>query len=135
MMKQIESPFKFNDFKIIKSFIEYPIKDSSDQEINIEITPSGIKEGNLFKLTLDTKVKNESGTLNINVVMIGEFEFKDISEEKLGAYFVLNAPAIMFPYIRSYISTLSSLSGIPTIILPTLNMTSLAKELSENITG
>lgn len=134
-MKQTESPFKFNDFKIIKSYIEFPNKDNFDQGINIEIKPSGVRDGNLFNLTLDTTIKNDDGALNINVVMVGEFEFKDIPEDRLGIYFVVNAPAIMFPYIRSYIATLSSLSGIPTITLPTLNMTSLAEELSKNIVG
>lgn len=134
-MKQTESPFKFNDFKIIKSYIEFPSKDNFDKGINIEIKPSGVRDGNLFNLTLDTTIKNDDGALNINVVMVGEFEFKDIPKERLGIYFVVNAPAIMFPYIRSYIATLSSLSGIPTITLPTLNMTSLAEELSKNIVG
>jgi len=134
-MKQNESPFKFNDYKIVKSYIEFPAKGNSDQAINIEIKPSGIRDGNLFRLTLDTTIKNNTNTLNLNVVMVGEFEFRNIPEEKLGIYFIVNAPAIMFPYIRSYISTLSSLSGIPTIILPTLNMTSLAEELSKNIVG
>ena len=69
--------------------------------------------------------------------MVGEFVFNndEISKDMLGGLFCINAPAIMFPYIRAYISTLTALSGIDTVIVPTLNMTSLAKELSENITG
>ncbi len=45
----------------------------------------------------------------------------------------MNAPAILFPYIRSYISTLSTLSGLSPIVLHTLNLTSLKDELLDNI--
>lgn len=48
-------------------------------------------------------------------------------------YFAVNAPAILFPYIRAYISLLTSLSGVGTVLLPTLNLSSLSKELLNNI--
>ncbi|MDY4753237.1 MAG: protein-export chaperone SecB [Prevotella sp.] len=48
-------------------------------------------------------------------------------------FICINAPAIIFPYIRAYVSTLTSLSGIPTIIMPTINMESVGRQLREII--
>ena len=48
-------------------------------------------------------------------------------------FICINAPAIIFPYIRAYVSTLTSLSGIPTIIMPTINMESVGRQLREKI--
>jgi len=48
-------------------------------------------------------------------------------------FFCINGPAILFPYIRAYLSSLSALSGIPLILLPTINMTGLAETLKSNI--
>lgn len=56
----------------------------------------------------------------------------DVEEYKNG-YFIFNAPAIVFPYIRAYISSLTALSGMPTLTLPTLNLTQLGETLKTNI--
>lgn len=66
--------------------------------------------------------------------MVGEFVFNnEIAKEMLGGLFCINAPAIMFPYIRAYISTLTALSGIDTVIVPTLMMAPLKEEILQSI--
>jgi len=52
--------------------------------------------------------------------------------ENLGNFFYINAPALLFPYVRAYISTLTNLSGFEPINLPTLNMTKLGEDLKNN---
>ena len=49
---------------------------------------------------------------------------QDIDEKMRASFFNVNAPAILFPYVRAHITTLTSLSGIKPIILPTLNLSS-----------
>ena len=44
-----------------------------------------------------------------------------------------NAPAILFPYIRAYISNITALGGIAPIILPTLNLESVGKTLKDEL--
>lgn len=39
----------------------------------------------------------------------------------------------MFPYVRAYISTLTALSGVDTVVIPTLAMTPLGKEIKESL--
>ena len=64
---------------------------------------------------------------------MADFYFeKGIEEKQLNNYFYINAPAILFPYIRAYITTLTSLSGLKPIILPTLNLIGLGKDLADH---
>ena len=39
------------------------------------------------------------------------------------------APALLFPYIRAYVSNITALSGMQPIIMPTLNMVAVGEEL------
>lgn len=46
----------------------------------------------------------------------------DITEDFKNSHFpIVNAPAIAFPFVRAYISTLMTLSGYDSLILPTIN--------------
>ena len=56
----------------------------------------------------------------------------DLSEY-LEGLFILNAPAIVFPYLRAYITNITTQSGMTPIILPTLNLTNLGENLKQKI--
>ncbi|GHV20893.1 protein translocase subunit secB [Bacteroidia bacterium] len=117
--------FRFKGYKILKSNIE--IKDDSNIDGSLEVEFSQVGghnvEENEYKLTLDAHIADKNNEVSISVNAVGLFEFdSNIAPEKLNIFFNVNAPAIMFPYIRAYISTLSALSGIKPIILPTLNI-------------
>ncbi|MGO3805987.1 MAG: protein-export chaperone SecB [Sphingobacterium sp.] len=63
----------------------------------------------------------------------GIFEFINVSQfSEIPDFFYTNCIAILFPYLRSYISTVTVQSNIKPIILPTLNLTPLAKKLRES---
>jgi len=54
---------------------------------------------------------------------------KNISEDdRLSPFFKINAPAIAFPYLRSFVSNLTLNSGYNPIILPTFNFVQMAQE-------
>lgn len=126
------SEFQFQGYRIQKSFIE--IFEVGDDDLNIDFEMSGhiTVEKGLFVLTLTTKINNKSNKINIEVTAIGKFNFpKDSVLDNLNNFFYLNAPALLFPYVRAYISTLTNLSGIKPITLPTLNLTELGKSLKD----
>jgi preprotein translocase subunit SecB len=133
MVQSEKSTFQFKSFKVLKSLIEFKDEEHVAQEINIKINPSGIidRKQNLFKLRLDVIILDENENLMIEISSISTFSFQKASKN-LNSLFFLNSPAIVFPYIRSYISTLTMLSGINPIHLPTLNLTKLAKILEKN---
>lgn len=126
------SEFKFVGYKILNSVVSVNENNAESEEYNIKITPSGKIEGKYFDLTLIVEVKQKDEYYKANIEALGRFEFEQNIEDP-SDYFIVNAPAILFPYVRAYISSLTALSGIDTIIPPTLNLTSLKDSLKENI--
>lgn len=128
------SSFQFKGFRVNRSLIDR--KDvNGDQKLSLAFNPKGVidKKESFFTLFLNVSVSNKSKSLNIEVDAEAKYLFKaDESAENLNNYFYINAPAILFPYLRAYISALTALSGIPTITLPTLNLISLGEDLKNN---
>ena len=128
------SGFQFKGFLIKKSTII--INNTDNLELSIEFKPSGFldKANSKFKLLLDIIISPiNKDELNIEISAEGSFVYNDLSDDKLNNFLYLNAPAILFPYIRAYISSLTALSGISPVVLPTLNLSSLKEGLKENI--
>lgn len=129
------SDFCFVGYKIKHSEININGDISNDASLKVHIVPKGQKSKEEFILTLNITIKDEVGeSVNINIIVDGHFKFREnIDINQLGRFFTVNAPAIIFPYIRGYISMLSSLSGITPILLPTLNLQQVGLELAGNI--
>jgi preprotein translocase subunit SecB len=128
-----QAPFKFKNFIIPESQIKIAPGANSDS-IDVKINPEGVIHENkkIFEVTLNIFLTSDE-KFEVAVKMVGLFEFKDvIVKEELNNYFYVNAPAIIFPYLRSYISALTALSGCNTIILPPMNMTLLGEDLKKN---
>jgi preprotein translocase subunit SecB len=132
MEKAVSSGFQFKNFFIDESYIR--ISEGAKEDLKLEIQPSGthFKNTNNFRLILVVSIKDKDGNFECRIVSRGEFVFNN-ADENLLDYFCLNAPAIIFPYIRAYISTLTNLStaGHP-ITLPTMKL-SLKETLKSNI--
>ena len=52
-----------------------------------------------------------------------------ISEEQRESFFKINGVAILFPYLRSLVSDLTSKGSMFPVILPTMNITAMIAEL------
>ncbi len=117
--------FRFYGYKITDSHIHIDTdKQVSDRcDVTFEKTV-GIKEAeHKMRLQLAAKIESENKAMSVEVKAEGYFEFeKDLSDAEKEIFFNTSAPAILFPYVRAYISTLTGLSGIAPIILPTLNL-------------
>ena len=134
MSEANKSDFRFDKYIIKHSELDVRGNELNGDSLSIHIKPKGIKSKNRFTLSLDILIQDDKQKFHVNVVVDGYFTFReDINLEEHGHYFVINAPAILFPYIRGYISMITSLSGIGNILLPTLNLEGLAEELSKNI--
>lgn len=131
--KSKPAKFQFKGFRIEKSLINI-LEPNPEGNFDIKFTPKGeiSKSKSTFILKLEIYITNKTKTIEVDVLAIADFYFEDIEDEKKEAYFFLNGPALLFPYIRAYISTLSTLSGIKSIILPTLNLVGLRSGLKKN---
>jgi len=128
------SKFRFKGYKITHSELNISGEQSENTEYSIGINAKGKAETDNFILTLDVSISSNDNSIDANVVVEGTFNFnKEISKEILNSLFCANAPAIMFPYVRAYISTLTALSGVDTVVIPTLAMTPLGEEIKESL--
>jgi len=130
------SSFQFKGYKIIDSHIKQN-HDNIAHELKLSFIPKGEidKTQSTFILTLETTIKDENNAFSAYIKAKATFSFdKDADPDHIDNFFYINAPAILFPYIRAYISTLTTLSGVKPVTLPTLNLSSLGKDLKDNTT-
>ncbi|MCZ8298507.1 MAG: protein-export chaperone SecB [Flavobacterium sp.] len=109
---QVKLRFLSVDFPVVNFQSEKQLLEN--QEINIDIEPKVFfpkDNKSHFKIIQEVNISVDE-VFNLFIVAIGSFELNDVDDEKMKAHFVnMNAPAIMFPYIRSFISTLTSNLG------------------------
>lgn len=124
-------------------FVEFSFKlDKAISKDNIEIgfNPSGIfdKENHsfelLFKIALKEEGKNEA-FIKITNKSVFVFDESVNSLSDVPSYFYANSIAIVFPYIRAFVGTLSQQAySIEPITLPTMNLFNLKDVLEGNAT-
>ncbi len=138
MDKVEKSAFQFKGFQIVETHIVKKEGQEVSGNIHLDFNPRGeiLKDQNLYKILLGIIINDSDESIKVNVEAIGYFEFSDsIDQDTLNNLFFVNAPAILFPYIRAYISTLTNLSGIETVTLPTINLSSIGSVLKKNTAG
>jgi len=126
MEKAISSGFQFTGFFIEESHFKILSGSVKNLDLNLEINigPEGTHyvKDKRFSLTLNVDIKDHDGSFECQITSRGEFNMVG-DDEIISDYFYVNAPAIMFPYIRAYISTLTNLSTAGhSITLPTLRI-------------
>ena len=83
-------------------------------DIDIECEPVILlnkKKKDVFNIVMDLTVSNES-YFSLSLRAIGKFKLSDdITEDIKNNFLTANAPAIMFPYIRSFVTTFTANLG------------------------
>jgi len=97
--------------------------DSRDFDINLVFENSIRTDGNGFVTEINLNLINKTKSFEISLLFDFTFETQNVIEpEFLNSNFCkINAPAIAFPMIRAFITTMSANAGIPAIILPSIN--------------
>lgn len=115
--------FKINDIQIEKK----TKKNSFNLSMGHFFSEENSKE---FGIGFRINIKDEEFNILMEMVFLFELE-EDVDEKfKQSDFLTINAPAIAFPYVRSYISNLTLQSGFSPIILPSVNFVKLAKKIS-----
>ena len=137
MNKKVEKArFRIVEYLFKETSIKLTGEDISD-DVEFGIEPNGIfeEDNKMFILTLNVLVKDKKSSLEVKMTVTGKFKYETNDIQELVPYLGFNAPAIMFPYIRAYITNITALGGMSPIILPTLNMESVGKELLDKISS
>jgi preprotein translocase subunit SecB len=114
---------RFHGIDIIDLAFELFEKQEADIPININIDPSIFypkDSENSFKIVMQVELVSEE-YFKLKFTALGNFEILGENTENFQKQFInVNSPAIMFPYIRSFISTFTSNlgGGIKTVVIP-----------------
>lgn len=114
----------FHGVDVLNVYFNVLASRTPNLEIDINCHPTVFypeNSPNEFKIVMDVELKAVD-CFDLTLRAIGNFEFENQITEDLKKVFInANAPAIMFPYIRAFVSTLTSNLGnfVGPIIIPT----------------
>lgn len=125
------------EYKPVISFQAYRIEkfnyskresgeEDEDNKFQVGVQPGFDEEKKQAIITVNVKFINND--VDIDIMVNGYFELQDGKTDNFTKYLVINGTAILFPYIRSMISMLTSLDNENAILIPTINTNSLWHE-------
>lgn len=130
-----KAAFRFLGYKFTKVSLDFSDV-NVEHELAIDISTSGVYVSNIGKFELKfifTALNSQTEEEVVKIESVSQFLFSDIIEyEDIPDYFYPNSIAIVFPYVRAFISSISVQAGIPPIVLPTYNLSVLQEELRKN---
>ena len=122
---------------ISDSFVRYPeiprsVQTSLNFTYSYSCTPDGQGSGELTLKTTGRASENDAPIYEAEIKYVGIFQAdKENPNMQIVEFMKSHAPAHIFPYLREFLSSLSSRAGLPTIILPPLNILALTKVIDE----
>lgn len=120
-----ESPLVLNKIEIVESTFRKKDEPMDSLELGVQVEHSMKKvSDDVFEVLLETTVSDEGEKVFVNVkgraIFSTQQENMDILEK--------NTIAIMFPYIRSYISIITTQPGMNPIVLPAMNIVAMIND-------
>ncbi len=116
--------------------VELDLSNHIDKELGLSFETNGVftQETSQYELIFLVRVGNdELEKPYITIQCRGVFEFENVSNlEEIPDFFYRNAIAILFPYVRAYLSLVTTQANVPGIILPTLNLSDLEEGLRKS---
>ncbi len=105
----------------------YEVPDDSSVEFVVKLGNESSGTNHSVELHSNLKlVKDGKETLRLTSKFIGFFSIiKGEENMDIKEYVRCNAPALMFPYVREHISSITGKSGINPVYLPPLNIKAL----------
>jgi preprotein translocase subunit SecB len=129
-----KATFQITSYQFDKVIID--LNNHTTNELSLSFGTNGIytNANNTFELHFVVKVANRGTDAPFAEISCkGNFKFENISSfEQIPEFFYRNSIAILFPYVRAYLSLVTTQANVPGIILPTLNLSNLEAELRTN---
>ena len=107
------------------------VDDSDFQSENLQVSvKSGLTEDKKYgKVTLEAKFFDEEKNKKVSARISGYYTIN--VEEDSEKYIAINGTAILFPYLRSAISMISTLDSQDAVLIPTINVLSILENQEE----
>lgn len=111
---------------------------TGEETIALSFDPHGTynqQDGSFSLQFIFTAIVENKDIPVVKVLCNAVFQFKDaIPFTDIPDYFFSNSIAILFPYIRAMVSTLTLQANVKPIVLPTMNLSALKEQLRKQTT-
>lgn len=129
-----EAVFSLERFNVESCSLEF----NYDGKLDLEIKPEGTLylKDSMFEVVIDfTAYQQNTEIPVIKSKLVGLYKFQNkIGVDDVPEYFYNNSLAILYPYLRSFVSNLTLQANVKLLVLPTMNLSKIGKEFKENIT-
>ncbi len=101
--------------------------DNPNMKLEVNVNARRMKE-DLYESAIEfsAHATNQTGTIyQLEAVYAGIFQIKNIPEEALEPFLLINCPALLFPYLRRLASDLTREGGFPPLLLDPIDFASL----------
>ena len=124
--------FTLKSYRFLQVSMDFETQEGATLSVSFDPNGEYCKATGEYKLRLITRVSSEekefiSTTLQVVFGFTEPIELSEIPD-----FFYPNCMAIVFPYVRSFLSTLSLQANVPPIILPIINFSDLQGVLKRN---
>lgn len=129
-----QAAFSLKNYSFSKVNIDYNNK-SNTPDISIDIKPSGLFDNNnsqyILSFIFSAKTKDDKPFIVIACDSV--FTLKNVDKlEDIPSFFYKNSIAILFPYIRAFVSTVTLQANREPMVLPTMNLSALESTLKNH---
>lgn len=128
----MEPVLQFEGYQIEKIIYEKNIEASDENNINVEVSTGLNSEKDKGKVELSIHVLESNENRKLEISLVGFFTFSNVDDDKKTEILAINGTAILYPYIRSVASMVTSQDSSPAIILPTVNTINFFKNKTSN---
>ncbi len=119
-IRDIRSDLIMTDFYFSECTIKRRMK-IEDDKLKINIEKSVKSDDDVYHVQVKLTITHEGGDLDISVTANAVFQISGSTIENREKVVQENTIAIMFPFIRSEVTLLTSQPGMTPIVLPTIN--------------
>lgn len=105
------------------------LKEDLEIEVNFTAKRSNDGKKGSVEIKTDLQLKKEDETfVNLTLVHVGVFSVTNTPNMPLEQFLEFNAPALIFPYIRKEISSITCSAGLAPVVLPPMNIIAMIKQ-------
>lgn len=111
--------------------------DNPNMKLEVNVNARRMSE-DLYESAIDFKAHatNQSGTIyQLEAVYAGIFRIKNIPDEALEPFLLINCPALLFPYLRRLASDLTREGGFPPLLLDPIDFAGLYMRRKQQESG
>lgn len=117
----MEAILKFTGYKIVNLVYSRDIDllDKDENELEVGVGTAISDDGEQGQVKISVKALDVENKRTVKAEVLGSFDFIDVEDKE--RTLAVNGTAILYPYVRAIISTITTQDSLNAIILPTVN--------------